>query len=179
MVHADRQKDVSRLFYTWVIELIDRWTTILNLENGDIGREDLDKEFKEIYEKTTKFYSAEDNIPSFNVIKPLIADAINDTQINLIISDTDAEAEVDWESSSSHILVGADMLNRGFTVENLAVTYMPRYTKENLMQIRYNRDVDFFGYKQKYLKSCRVYLPTDSIIEYVDYVEHEEEMRYG
>lgn len=51
MVHADRQKDVSRLFHTWVSELIDRWTTILNLEDGDIGREDLDKEFKEIYEK--------------------------------------------------------------------------------------------------------------------------------
>ena len=178
MVHADRQKDVSRLFYTWVSELIDRWTTILNLENGDIGREDLDKEFKEIYEKeATKFYSAEDNIPSFNVIKPLIADAINDTQINLIISDTDAEAEVDWESSSSHILVGADMLNRGFTVENLAVTYMPRYTKGKSNADTIQQRCRFFGYKQKYLKSCRVYLPTDSIIEYVDYVEHEEEMR--
>ena len=178
MVHADRQKDVSRLFYTWVSELIDRWTTILNLENGDIGREDLDKEFKEIYEKeATKFYSADDNIPSFNEIKPLIADAINDTQINLIISDTDAEAEVDWESSSSHILVGADMLNRGFTVENLAVTYMPRYTKGKSNADTIQQRCRFFGYKQKYLKSCRVYLPTDSIIEYVDYVEHEEEMR--
>ena len=178
MVHADRQKDVSRLFHTWVSELIDRWTTILNLEDGDIGREDLDKEFKEIYEKeATKFYSADDNIPSFNEIKPLIADAINDTQINLIISDTDAEAEVDWESSSSHILVGADMLNRGFTVENLAVTYMPRYTKGKSNADTIQQRCRFFGYKQKYLKSCRVYLPTDSIIEYVDYVEHEEEMR--
>ena len=178
MVHADRQKDVSRLFHTWVSELIDRWTTILNLEDGDIGREDLDKEFKEIYEKeATKFYSADDNIPSFNEIKPLIADAINDTQINLIISDTDAETEVDWESSSSHILVGADMLNRGFTVENLAVTYMPRYTKGKSNADTIQQRCRFFGYKQKYLKSCRVYLPTDSIIEYVDYVEHEEEMR--
>jgi hypothetical protein len=178
MVHADRQKGVSRLFHTWVSELIDRWTTILNLENGDIGREDLDKEFKEIYEKeATKFYSAEDNLPSFNEIKPLIADAINDTQINLIISDSDAETEVDWESSSSHILVGADMLNRGFTVENLAVTYMPRYTKGKSNADTIQQRCRFFGYKQKYLKSCRVYLPTDSIIEYVDYVEHEEEMR--
>jgi hypothetical protein len=178
MVHADRQKGVSRLFHSWVKDLIEKWTTILNLEEGDIGRIDLDREFEEIYEKEViKFYSQEDNLPSFSEIKSLIADAINDTQLYLIISDSDAEREVDWESSSSHILIGADMLNRGFTVENLAITYMPRYTKGKSNADTIQQRCRFFGYKQIYLKSCRVYLPTDSITEYVDYVNHEEEMR--
>lgn len=35
----------------------------------------------------------------------------------------------------------------------------------------------FFGYKQNYLWSCRVFLPFEVIIEYKEYVEHEEEMR--
>ena len=48
---------------------------------------------------------------------------------------------------------------------------------ENLTQILYNSDADFFGYKLNYLDSCRVFLPTDSILEYRDYVEHEEIMR--
>ena len=178
MVHADRQKDVSRLFYGWVHDLIDRWTTILNLEDGDIGRIDLDREFKDLYEKEAiKFFSAEDNVPEFSKIKPFIADSINDTQTYLIISDADAERDVDWESASSHILIGADMLNRGFTVENLAVTYMPRYTKGKSNADTIQQRCRFFGYKQKYLKSCRVYLPDDSKKEYIDYVEHEEEMR--
>jgi len=178
MIHADRQKDVSRLFYGWVKELIEKWTTILNLEDGDIGRFDLDREFQEIYEKEAiKFYNSDENIPPFSEIKPLIADAINDTQINLIISDADATTQIDWESSSSHILVGADMLNRGFTVENLAVTYMPRYTKGKSNADTIQQRCRFFGYKQKYLKSCRVYLPTNSIVEYIEYGEHEEEMR--
>lgn len=178
MIHADRQKDVSRLFYGWVKDLIEKWTTILNLEDNDIGRFDLDREFKEIYEKeAVKFYNTDENTPSFSNIKPLIADAINDTQINLIISDSDASRQIDWDSSSSHILVGADMLNRGFTVENLAVTYMPRYTKGKSNADTIQQRCRFFGYKQKYLKSCRVYLPENSIVEYVDYVEHEEEMR--
>jgi hypothetical protein len=178
MIHADRQKDVSRLFHTWVKDLIEKWTTILNYEVGDLGRVDLDREFKEIYEKeATKFYSTEDVVPSFSKIKPLISDAINDTQLYLIISDKDAEKEVDWDSATSHILVGADMLNRGFTVENLAITYMPRYTKSKSNADTIQQRCRFFGYKQKYLKSCRVYLPTDSITEYVDYVLHEEEMR--
>lgn len=178
MVHADRPKDVNRLFHSWVKDLIEKWTTILNFEEGDMGRIDLDREFEEIYKKETiKFYSQEDNLPPFSEIKLFIADAINDTQLYLIISDKDAEKVVDWESATSHILIGADMLNRGFTVENLAITYMPRYTKGKSNADTIQQRCRFFGYKQKYLKSCRVYLPTDSIAEYVDYVKHEEEMR--
>jgi hypothetical protein len=178
MIHADRQKDVSRLFHGWVEELISRWATILNLEDGDIARIDLDNEFENLYNKeTSKFYSEKDNVPNFSEIKPLIADAINDSQLYLIISETDATREVDWDSASSHILVGADMLNRGFTVENLAVTYMPRYTKSKSNADTIQQRCRFFGYKQKYLNACRVYLPTDSIAEYVEYVIHEEEMR--
>jgi hypothetical protein len=178
MVHADRTKDVNKLFHSWVKDLIEKWTTILNFEEGDMGRIDLDREFEDIYKKETiKFYSKEDNLPPFSEIKLLIADAINDTQLYLIISDKEAEKNVDWESATSHILIGADMLNRGFTVENLAITYMPRYTKGKSNADTIQQRCRFFGYKQKYLKSCRVYLPTDSIAEYVDYVKHEEEMR--
>lgn len=178
MVHADRQKDVSRLFHGWVKDLIEKWTTILNYEDDDLGRVDLDNEFKEIYEKeSSKFYTSEDQIPTYSEIKQFISDAINDTKLYLIISDKDAEKEVDWDSGSSHILVGADMLNRGFTVENLAITYMPRFTKGKSNADTIQQRCRFFGYKQKFLKSCRVYLPTDSITEYVDYVLHEEEMR--
>lgn len=178
MIHADRQKEISRLFHDWVKELIEKWTTILNLEDDDLGRVDLDNDFKDIYEKEAiKFYTSEDQIPTYSDIKHLISDAINDTKLYLIISDKDAEKKVDWEGGSSHILVGADMLNRGFTVENLAITYMPRNTKGKSNADTIQQRCRFFGYKQKFLKSCRVYLPTDSIAEYVDYVMHEEEMR--
>jgi hypothetical protein len=178
MIHADRQKEISRLFHDWVKELIEKWTTILNLEDDDLGRVDLDNEFKDIYEKEAiKFYTSEDQIPTYSDIKHLISDAINDNKLYLIISDKDAEKEVDWDGGSSHILVGADMLNRGFTVENLAITYMPRNTKGKSNADTIQQRCRFFGYKQKFLKSCRVYLPTDSIAEYVDYVMHEEEMR--
>jgi hypothetical protein len=178
MIHADRQKDISRLFHDWVKELIEKWTTILNLEDDDLGRVDLDNEFKGIYEKEAiKFYTTEDQTPTYLEIKHLISDAINDTKLYLIISDKDAEKEVDWDGGSSHILVGADMLNRGFTVENLAITYMPRNTKGKSNADTIQQRCRFFGYKQKFLKSCRVYLPTDSIAEYVEYIMHEEEMR--
>ena len=69
------------------------------------------------------------------------------------------------------------MLNRGFTVENLAVTYMPRYSVSKSTADTIQQRCRFFGYKLNYLKSCRVYLPEDTILEYTEYVQHEEEMR--
>lgn len=69
------------------------------------------------------------------------------------------------------------MLNRGFTVEHLAVTYMPRYSVGKSTADTIQQRCRFFGYKKNYLWSCRVFLPYEVIIEYREYVEHEEEMR--
>src|SRR5690606_2879506 len=85
--------------------------------------------------------------------------------------------EIDWSNATSHILVGAEMLNRGYTVEGLAVSYMPRYSISKSNADTIQQRCRFFGYKRNYLDSCRVYLPLDSILEYRDYVEHEEIMR--
>lgn len=178
MVHADRQKNVSRIFHRWIQDLIENWTTILNFEVDDLARIVLEKEFLEVYEnESSKFYTSKDNLPAFSEIKKYISDSINDTKLYLIISDKNAEKEVDWDSYSSHILVGADMLNRGYTVENLTITYMPRQTKGKSNADTIQQRCRFFGYKQDYLNSCRVYLPKESISDYIDYVVHEEEMR--
>jgi len=100
-----------------------------------------------------------------------------DINIQLVIQKTKAVREIDWSQYRAHILVGADMLNRGYTIEGLNVSYMPRYSigKSNADTIQ--QRCRFFGYKQNYLDSCRVYLPKDSILEYAEYVKHEEIMR--
>lgn len=177
MVHAGRDKEASRIFYAWIEELKEKWSNILNCPDGDIGKVSLEHDFARIYKnEAIKFYDPA-YIPAFVEIKEYISDIINDTKIALIISDSDAKKDVEWDTSTSHILVGADMLNRGFTVENLAVTYMPRYTKGKSTADTIQQRCRFFGYKLNYLNSCRVFLPDSSIIEYAEYVDHEEEMR--
>ena len=69
------------------------------------------------------------------------------------------------------------MLNRGFTVEKLATTYMPRYSVSATNADTIQQRCRFFGYKRDYIKSCRVFLPEASIVNYLDYVKHEEELR--
>ena len=76
-----------------------------------------------------------------------------------------------------HILFGAQLLNRGFTINNLSTTYMPRHTVGVATADTIEQRCRFFGYKMHYIKSCRVYLPEPSIQNYVDYVDNEEELR--
>ncbi len=69
------------------------------------------------------------------------------------------------------------MLNRGFTIENLATTYMPRYSTGLTNADTIQQRCRFFGYKMDYIRSCRVFLPSVSIENYHAYIDHEEELR--
>ncbi len=171
MVHADREIDASRKFQGWINNIIRSWGERLTLEDGDPAKTELLEEFKIGYNEVVRRL---ENPPSFATIVEHLRDVIMDTNVELVIQGNQG---INWSNAAAHILVGADMLNRGFTVENLAVTYMPRYSvgksTADTIQQRYR----FFGYKRNYLDFCRVYLPQNSIEEYVDYVEHEEIMR--
>ena len=179
LIHADREQDASKKFYDWVKRLIGIWSDIINLPDNDPSKIELKTEFFKNYDEAVRRI---DNPPNFDIVMQEVLQVILDTNIELVISKDSAgkqkkNNEINWANYSSHILVGAEMLNRGYTVEGLTVSYMPRYSigKSNADTIQ--QRCRFFGYKLNYLDSCRVFLPTDSILEYRDYVEHEEIMR--
>ena len=179
MIHADREQDASKTFYNWVKRLIGIWSEILSLPDSDPSKIELKEEFHKNYGEAIRRI---ENPPNYDVVIKEVLQVILDTNIELVISkNTNGKQkknnEINWANYSSHILVGAEMLNRGYTVEGLAVSYMPRYSigKSNADTIQ--QRCRFFGYKLNYLDSCRVFLPTDSILEYREYVEHEEIMR--
>lgn len=171
MIHAASETDASRKFNKWVREILDSWGERFKLEDNDPSKIELLSEFKlQFKEATSRLREKID----FEIVYKEVIQVVLDTNIELVIA---GSKEIDWSNSSSHILIGADMLNRGFTVEGLAVSYMPRHSigKSNADTIQ--QRCRFFGYKLNYLDCCRVFLPNDSIIEYRDYVEHEEIMR--
>lgn len=144
--------------------------------DGQEDKVDLLEKFKNLLPMALEFYDVEER-PGFDDLKGFLPDILNDKKVYLINSDDDADKEIEWDKYCMHILVGAEMLNRGFTVEKLATTYMPRYTVGPTNADTIQQRCRFFGYKTSYIKSCRVFLPQASIQNYVDYVEHEEELR--
>lgn len=171
LIHADSLKDVSRQFYDWVKMMKDSWEDRLKLPDGDPSKTELIEQFKENYNEAVRRIQ---NPPEFDAVMVEVLQVILDTNIELVIA---GSKEIDWSNATAHILVGADMLNRGYTVEGLMVSYMPRYSigKSNADTIQ--QRCRFFGYKRNFLDSCRVFLPNESIMEYREYVEHEEIFR--
>lgn len=171
MVHPDGLKESNEKFAIWITNTIQQWINVFE-ENISTYVEMLKSDFLKDYEDIAIYVH---DCPSFDTVFDNLYDILLRVHIHLIQGD--AEKDVDWSTSPAHILVGADMLNRGFTVENLSITYMPRSSKGKATADTIEQRCRFFGYKMPYIDVCRLFLPIKSITEYNDYVEHEEVLR--
>jgi hypothetical protein len=112
--------------------------------------------------------------PDFATVEQHLVTAVRRTVPRLVNSNDGRE--VDWENNYSYILMGGEKLGRGYTVQGLTVTYMPRgpgqWNADTVQQ-----RARFFGYHSDYLGLCRVYLHPDIIDIYTDYLAHEEDIR--
>ena len=173
MIHCDKLNVSNEKFYKWVVNFRKKRINILEKEENDPLKIKLISKYKDDFELRKNNY--EENIDFDKVIIKL-KDILYDTNIEKIIKQNQFSAN-DFAANKSHIIVGADKLNRGFTVEGLMVTYLSRNSKTNNNADTIEQRCRFFGYKKKYLKSCKVFLPEELIFDYINYVEHEEDLR--
>ena len=103
-----------------------------------------------------------DQLTDFNLIH-----AIQYTPIIEVNSRRGVTPHINWQDSYSWILVGGQSMDRGFTVEGLTVTYMPRNIGVGNVDTIQQR-ARFFGYKRSYLGYCRVFLDQVTIDSYND-----------
>ena len=176
MVHPDNTIDWNKTFWQWIDNELKTWRRLMGKPDDNYDKYQLLKRFEHLYPDALEFYDIDER-PSFEVIKPLIYEVLKSKKVYLVNTDAEAQTEIQWDDYKMHILVGAEMLNRGFTIEKLATTYMPRYTKGATNADTIQQRCRFFGYKMDYIKSCRVFLPAASITNYLSYVRHEEELR--
>lgn len=170
LIHpSPRQADHSR-YLSWVQEIIRRWTGALRGTDAE-ERNDTLAEFRVAYNDLAK---TTDPIPAFGDLVQRLQVSLG--RVSLKEVNSSDGSEIDWDNADEHILVGGEKLNRGFTVEGLTVTYMPRDAGEwNADTIQ--QRARFFGYKASYLSLCRLYLHPDVIHAYRAYVRHEEDIR--
>lgn len=177
MVHPTDIIEGNKLFESWIREELDSWSDSLAKPEWEQSRLFLLEEFESYLPYALELYP-EEGRPAFSEVCRYIPDVVNDCRVYRITGDSDDDStKIKWNAHKMNILVGAQMLNRGFTVEKLATTYMPRYTTGIANADTIEQRCRFFGYKMDYIESCRVYLPSSSIEDYHDYISHEEELR--
>lgn len=173
MVHPSRLTASHHQFHHWVKEAFESWQQILVLPENDPDRRDLIHDFAAAYDDLAQ---TADDIPEFDAICAALSRAFRLTNLLEVNAVPGKTPTIPWSNSLGWILVGGQAMDRGFTVEGLTVTYMPRGVGVGNADTVQQRG-RFFGYKQDYVGYCRVYLEAGVMAAFHDYVDHEEDIR--
>ena len=173
LVHPSHGTTQHRDFHTWISDIFEEWRRVIRLPTNDPDREELLDAFRLAH---ADLQNTEPSIPSFDELVPWLSSAFNRTSIEEVNRRRGKPVIVDWGQQYGWILVGGQAMDRGYTIEGLTVTYMPRGVGTGNADTIQQR-ARFFGYKRKYLGYCRVYLEAATRRAFRAYVEHEEYMR--
>ena len=174
LVHPSHLTAQHQEFCSWVRDIFEEWKRVLNLPDADSDKQELIEEFREAYNDLLQ--SVGDDLPAFDELVSSLRWAFRNTRVLEINARGGRTPPVDWRSAYGWILVGGQAMDRGFTVEGLTVTYMPRgigLGNADTIQQR----ARFFGYKRRYIGYCRIYIEQGTLNAFQSYVEHEEDIR--
>jgi hypothetical protein len=174
MVHPSHRTAQHQEFYNWVRDIFEEWKRILNLRDEEPDKQDLIEDFRDAHADLEVTVGA--TLPPFDELVPSFRFAFRNTRVLEVKARGGKTPPVDWRSAYGWILVGGQAMDRGFTVEGLTVTYMPRGIGVGNADTVQQR-ARFFGYKRSYLGYCRVYLEQGTLRSFQQYVEHEEDIR--
>ena len=173
LVHPSRTVAEHREYRRWIGHIFDEWRCVLELPPNDPDRDDLIEDFRDAYVDLS--LTAAD-LPKYDDVVNVLPRAFRRTSVEEANATGGRTPNIDWNRSYGWILVGGQAMDRGFTVEGLTVTYMPRGPGVGNADVIQQRG-RFFGYKRQYLGLCRVYLEEEVLNSFMQYVEHEDEMR--
>ncbi len=172
MVHPSQKRAGHAQYTHWVKQIRTNWLSIVRLDTSDPDRQQLLDEFAQAYDDLAKTAA---DLPPFSALALFLQRAINKANIIEVNSSSGKTPPVDWKGDYPHILVGGQSMDRGYTVEGLTVTYMPRGSGIGNADTIQQR-ARFFGYKAGYIGYCRVFLGADTLQAYEAYVQHEEDV---
>jgi len=171
LVHPSRQKDSHADFARWITGMKKDWQD--KYEHSDeVFPVKLQEEFRTAWDGLRETYP---DIASFEACWEALDIVFRNLNIVEVNTRQGQTPVINWVPTQSYILVGGQAIDRGFTVEGLTVTYMPRGPGTRTADTVQQR-ARFFGYKAAYLGLCRVYLEADVRDDFVMYVEHEKDM---
>ncbi|MCY4538157.1 MAG: alpha-1,4 polygalactosaminidase [Chloroflexi bacterium] len=173
LIHPSHRTMPHSVFTQWVNQIKDFYVEILGLDSDDPDRTDLIDEFRASYNDLMRTAK---HLPDFDKIVSYLKRSVKNTVVQEVNASSGRTPSVDWQNSYAHILIGGQAMDRGYTVEGLTVTYMPRGIGTGNADTIQQR-ARFFGYKKGYLSYCRIYLEHELLTAYSQYVDHEKSIR--
>lgn len=172
MVHPSRRVISHHEYYRWVRAIVETWQPLLS-GGGDLAdREVLLAEFEASYRDLR---GSVGDLEPFETLRERLPLALQRTLIRELNHEAEIR-EIPWRRHPYWILVGGTVLDRGFTLNGLTVTYMPRGPGVGNADTIQQR-ARFLGYKRRYIGFCRVFLEQAVANAYQVYADHEQDIR--
>lgn len=172
MVHPSQRTAPHTDYKEWLDGLLEHWRDFLEQPKGSAVRRELEGSLRENYDELLRTFPT---LEPFDVLVDALPDVFSELKVVKVNSNADGQKAVKWNEWPYWILVGGQKLDRGFTVEGLTISYMPRTASTNADTLQ--QRARFFGYKKSYEGLCRVFLLDDVIDAFESYVESEEFVR--
>jgi hypothetical protein len=179
LVHPSGRQAHHQIYSKWTKEIVKSWEILLREKTDKTYSETVSRVFAPALRElesspgfiNNPFPNGLDEIVNYiTFLIPLVRIQVE----NGTSTDRSIQPE-DWGKAPGWIIIGGNKLDRGFTVEQLAVTYMPRNSSLNADTLQQRGR--FFGYKKNYVDLLRGWFSTASEEMFTDYVVHEKLMR--
>lgn len=174
LVHPSQKTLPQARFASWIQQMRETWSGLLQEDEGHPDRQDLIE--KLIEPAYADLRSSVHDLPLLDGLLSKLPRALRKTKVIEINAASGRPDPVEWSTGYAWVLVGGQLLDRGFTVEGLTVTYMPRGLGVGNADTVQQR-ARFFGYKRRYAGFCRAWLDPEVSAAFTTYVEHEEGLR--
>lgn len=174
LVHPSQRTLPQARFLSWLRAARDHSVSTLGLPVDDPDRQDhVARIWLPAWEELSQTVSCDEGLEKIlekcvRVLRRISFEEINAT--------SGVKTRVNWGAGAYWVLVGGQLLDRGFTVEGLTVTYMPRGIGVGNADTIQQR-ARFFGYKASYARYCRAYLDPTVDAAFTNYVRHEDALR--
>lgn len=175
LIHPSRQTVIHEGAAAWATAAKDQWNATL-AATGDPDRKELLDQFEAAYDDLRQ---TAPELPAFAEIVEKLPRALRNTIVlEFNTRGQPRTPDINWRDAEGWILVGGQAVDRGFTVDSLSVTYMPRGMGGGNADTLQQR-ARFFGYAvaKGYFGICRVWLERSLREAFEDYLDHERIMR--
>lgn len=171
LIHPAASRDLHDRYAGWAEAI--RSDLVARLDNpDDVAFADaLEADFEKPYEDLARTV---DDIPPLEELAEVIPPYAQQVEIQVV--NAGSPPIEDWNDFPGWIVVGGNKLERGFTIKNLAITYMSRGPGAKNVDTIQQRG-RFFGYKGSYLDLCRGWFSADVADIYDKNVGHEDALR--
>lgn len=173
VIHAFREVDTHSLIYQWVSSYIENIKDVIE-ESMMEGTDDARILFLDVYDKCFSDDTRQD-VPFDDCLLKLMSDVLNDTGIALH-NGRDRGTRETIKFKSHQIYIGAQLLERGITFDQLLTTYFTRWPKSDGNMDTNLQRARWFGYRSKYSDLIRLFTTETIADEFSFLAEMEDDL---